>query len=119
MQQNFSISPKTIPFQAVLQHLISLTKTNTSDIGTHLLELFHSDASIGHQPYHHDGEGSRKAYGAFNNAGEKVLKENPGALSNKQIVGMAREVLNRQEFENQHPCSYCSDKNADAAFLCQ
>ncbi|CAI0374607.1 unnamed protein product [Linum tenue] len=147
LQQNFSISPKTIPFQAVLQHLTSLTNIHTSDIGTHLLELFGSDASIrfvdpllvgssdddgillsGCQanetsadinPTTAAGEGGRKAYGAFSNAVEKVLKENPGALSNKQVVGLARAVLKGQGFGNQHPCLYCSDKNADAAFLCQ
>ncbi|KAF3502080.1 hypothetical protein F2Q69_00045659 [Brassica cretica] len=64
------------------------------------------------------GGGGGKAYGAFSNAIQTVLKENGGALKNKQLVMMAREVLERLGFQ-QHPCLYCSDQNADATFLSQ
>ncbi|KAK8293825.1 hypothetical protein V6Z12_D06G214500 [Gossypium hirsutum] len=44
-----------------------------------------------------------KAFGAFTYTVLKVIKESNGALTNRQLV--------------QHPCLYCSDENADAAFL--
>ncbi|PON89758.1 Caspase-like domain containing protein [Trema orientale] len=60
-----------------------------------------------------------KAFGAFSNAVETVLKENPGrVLSNREVVMMSRKVLKAQGFD-QHPCLYCSDENADVAFLWQ
>ncbi|KAL5856836.1 hypothetical protein ACOSQ3_004294 [Xanthoceras sorbifolium] len=140
-------SLKTIPFQSVLQHLSSLTSINTSDIGTHLLEFFGVDASIRFQlPLHElesfeslkpdEGillsgcqanetsavmnpvEGGGKAYGAFSDAVQRVLKENSGALSNREVVMMARKVLEEKGFD-QHPCLYCSDDNAEAKFLWQ
>ncbi|KAK6228553.1 hypothetical protein QQP08_005167 [Theobroma cacao] len=138
---------KTIPFQSVLQHLSSLTSINTSDISTHLLEFFGADASLkfrlpqlesdlleslktdegillsGCQADETSAdmnaiEGGGKAYGAFSNAVHMVLNENPGALSNRKVVLMARKVLEAQGFE-QHPCLYCSDGNSDATFLLQ
>ncbi|RQP01214.1 hypothetical protein POPTR_016G024500v4 [Populus trichocarpa] len=143
-----SHNPKAIPFESILQHLTSLTNINTSDVGTHLLEFFGSDASLKYRlpplewdlfdslkpdegillsgcqanetsadmsPY----EGGGKAYGAFSNAVQMVLKQHSGQLSNKQLVTMAREVLQAQGFEQQHPCLYCSDQNAIATFLWQ
>lgn len=65
------------------------------------------------------GGGEKKAYGAFSNAVQMVLKENLGALSNKEIVTLARNVLLGQLVLGQHPCLYCSDENATKAFLCQ
>lgn len=59
-----------------------------------------------------------KAYGAFSNAVQMVLKENSGPLSNKEIVMMARKILQAQRVE-QHPCLYCSDDNCVKSFLCQ
>lgn len=139
--------PKTIPLESILQHLASLTCINTSDIGTHLLELFRNDASIrfrfpqveqdpvellqqdegillsGCQANETSADmnpgaaGGGKAYGAFSNAVQTVLKENTVDLSNKQLVMLARELLQSQRIE-QHPCLYCSDANADTAFLC-
>ncbi|XP_007010765.2 PREDICTED: metacaspase-9 [Theobroma cacao] len=138
---------KTIPFQSVLQHLSSLTSINTSDISTHLLEFFGADASLkfrlpqlesdlleslktdegillsGCQADETSAdmnaiEGGGKAYGAFSNAVHMVLNENPGALSNRKVVLMARKVLEAQGFD-QHPCLYCSDGNSDATFLLQ
>ncbi|KAL5787252.1 hypothetical protein ACOSP7_004201 [Xanthoceras sorbifolium] len=134
-------------FQSVLQHLSSLTSIYTSDIGTHLLEFFGVDASIRFQlPLHElesfeslkpdEGillsgcqanetsadmnpvEGGGKAYGAFSDAMQRVLKENSGALSNREVVMMARKVLEEKGFD-QHPCLYCSDDNAEAKFLWQ
>ncbi|EEF44994.1 metacaspase-9 [Ricinus communis] len=142
-------TPKHIPFNSILQHFSSLTGINTSDIGTHLLEYFGADASLKFrlQSLEQDlfeslkpddgillsgcqanetsadmnpgGEGRGQAYGAFSNAVQMVLKENPDQIfSNREVVMMARKVLEAQGFE-QHPCLYCSDKNADAAFLWQ
>lgn len=139
---------KTIPFQSILQHLSSLTNINTTDIGTHLLESFGEDASLKFQLHpreldmvdllkpdagillsgcqanessadmNPDSAGG-KAYGAFSNAIENVLEKNPAALSNKQVVVMARERLKQQGLGQQHPCLYCSDENAEAVFLRQ
>uniref|UniRef100_A0A803NB02 Peptidase C14 caspase domain-containing protein n=2 Tax=Chenopodium quinoa TaxID=63459 RepID=A0A803NB02_CHEQI len=64
-----------------------------------------------------EGEGG-EAHGAFSNAVQKVLMQNSGRLSNKEVVTKAREVLQEQLYK-QHPCLYCSDENADATFLLQ
>lgn len=137
---------KSIPFESILQHFKFLTGINTSDIDTHLLELFGGEASLKFrippieinpfEPLKEDEgillsgcqanetsadmspSGGGKAYGAFSNALEMVLKENSGMLSNKQVVIMARKILEENGFD-QHPCLYCSDQNADAIFLCQ
>ncbi|KAE8689552.1 Metacaspase-9 [Hibiscus syriacus] len=144
---SLSYKPKSIPFESILEHLSSLTGINSSDIGTHLLESFGSNASLkflvpqlkfdlfeflkpdegillsGCQADETSAdmnpmmtESGGKAYGAFSNAIQMVLKENPGGLSNKQVVMMARKVLEAQGFD-QHPCLYCSDRNADVTFL--
>uniref|UniRef100_A0A1J3DT18 Metacaspase-9 n=1 Tax=Noccaea caerulescens TaxID=107243 RepID=A0A1J3DT18_NOCCA len=146
-----TITSRALPFKEVLDHLSSLTGISTSDVGTHLLELFGGDAglkfrlpamelmdlleSMTAHERHVDagillsgcqadetsadvGVGGGKAYGAFSNAIQMVLKENGGVLKNKQLVMMAREVLERLGF-HQHPCLYCSDQNADSAFLSQ
>lgn len=134
---------KEIPFQSILQYFTSLNQI-TTDIGTHLLEVFGPDASL---MFHHgvepvseplkpdegillsgcqtnetsaDVEGTengRKPYGAFSNAVQMVLKENPNPLSNKEIVMLARKILALQHFYKQHPCLYCSNENAEAIFL--
>lgn len=139
--------PKTIPFDSLLQHFSSLTNINTTDIATHLLALFGSDASLGFRlPLVGDIDfpdllkpddgillsgcqanetsadmnpimAGGKACGAFSNAVQTVLKENPGNLSNREVVMKTREVLKDQGFINQHPCLYCSDENAAAVFL--
>ncbi|XP_054787807.1 metacaspase-9-like [Prosopis cineraria] len=144
---NLTTKPKTIPFSAVLQHLSSLTNISSSDVGTHLLEFFGSEASLRFRlpfveldlfqtPKPDDGillsgcqadETSAdmdpavtggKAYGAFSNAVQMVLVEDPAPLSNREIVVRARKILQSKGFE-QHPCLYCSDENADATFLWQ
>lgn len=59
-----------------------------------------------------------KAYGAFSNAVEMVLKAKSGQrLSNRELVMEARKVLKAQGLTQQHPCLYCRDENVDAAFL--
>lgn len=64
-----------------------------------------------------EGRGG-KAYGAFSDAVQRVLKmKGEEVLSNRDVVGMARKVLEEEGF-NQHPCLYCSDDNALAKFLC-
>ncbi|GFQ05180.1 metacaspase-9 [Phtheirospermum japonicum] len=140
-----SYKPKVIPFQSILQHFTSLTSKINTDIGTHLVEVFGQDASLMfrssepiNKPLRADEgillsgcqtdeysadvdtaeDGEKAACGAFSNAVQMVLKENPGqALSNRDIVVMARKTLSLQHFEKQHPCLYCSDENADAVFL--
>ncbi|PKI58944.1 hypothetical protein CRG98_020690 [Punica granatum] len=149
---SLSHAPRTIPFNSLLHHLSSLTKINTSDIGTHLLECFGSEASLRFRrtleeldapidlpvkpdegillsgcqaeetsadmsPSAAAAGGAGKAYGAFSNAVQIVLRENAGRrLSNREVVAAARAVLRAQGFA-QHPCLYCSDENADAPFL--
>ncbi|KAK7377948.1 hypothetical protein VNO80_03383 [Phaseolus coccineus] len=140
-----TLTHKTIPYDSILHHLSSQTKATTTDIGTHMLELFGSDASLRFQTASHapmealgpdegillsgcqadetsadmnPGAGGGKAYGAFSNAVEMVLREKEGGLSNREVVVRARKVLQGQGFE-QHPCLYCSDENADATFLWQ
>lgn len=144
----YNIKPKAIPFESILQHLSSLTSINTSDVATHLLELFAADASLkfrlpplelnlfkslkpdegillsGCQANETSADMMNpvmtggKACGAFSNAVEMVLKKHEAQLSNREIVMLAREVLKEQGFE-QHPCLYCNDENANATFLCQ
>ncbi|PPD67552.1 hypothetical protein GOBAR_DD35569 [Gossypium barbadense] len=102
---SLSYKAKNIPFESILEHLTTLTGINTSDI---------DETSADMNPMESGG----KAYGAFSNAVQMVLKENSGRLSNKEVVMMARKVLEAQGFD-QHPCLYCSDENTDATFLCQ
>ncbi|KAL4607266.1 hypothetical protein ACB092_09G160400 [Castanea dentata] len=142
-----SCSPKIIPLESILQHLTSQTSINTSDIGTHLLELFGADASHKFNLHPHELDSSEslktdegillsgcqanetsadmnpmmtrgKAYGAFSDAVQMVLKDHLGSLNNKEVVLLARKSLEEGGFA-QHPCLYCSDENADAPFLWQ
>lgn len=143
-----STTRKHIPFQSLLQHLSSQTHITTSDIGTQQLESFGAEASLRFRlsplevavpfdPLKPDQgillsgcqanetsadmnpsvEGG-KAYGAFSDAVQTVLKENKRKLSNREVVVLAREVLTKQGL-GQHPCLYCNDENADASFLGQ
>ncbi|KAL3623703.1 hypothetical protein CASFOL_032519 [Castilleja foliolosa] len=140
-----SYKQKEIPFQSIIEHFASLTSKINSDIGTHVVEVFGKDASLMfrdeaiNEPLKADegillsgcqmdeysadvediGEdGKTIACGAFSNAFQMVLKENPEkALSNRDVVVMARKILSSQHFGKQHPCLYCSDQNADAVFL--
>ncbi|KAK1557775.1 hypothetical protein Q3G72_031698 [Acer saccharum] len=125
--QNCFSNPKTIPFQSIIEPLSSLTSINTSDIGTHLLEFLEplkprdegillsgcqaNETSVDMNPV--EGTGG-KAYGAFSEAVQRVLKENSGTLSNRQVVLMARKVLEEKRF-HQQPCH----DNGEAKFLWQ
>ena len=131
----------------MLNGLGSITTILSSDIGTHLLELFGADASHKFNLHPHELDSSEssktdegillngcqanetsadmhalmtggKAYRAFSNAVQMVLKDHLGSLSNKEVVLLARESLETGGFA-QHPCLYCSDENADSPFLWQ
>ncbi|KAL8460119.1 hypothetical protein ACS0TY_031869 [Phlomoides rotata] len=67
--------------------------------------------------YSEDLKDGTQFYGAFSHAVQMVLKQNPGPLSNREIVLRARKFLAMQQLSTQHPCLYCSNKNADAIFL--
>ncbi|KAL6540756.1 hypothetical protein OROMI_024639 [Orobanche minor] len=142
-----SHKPKEIPSQSILQYFTSITSKTSTDIGTHLVEVFGHDASLMFRtepgepvskPFLKADEGillsgcetnetsadvenmknGGKPCGAFSNAVQMVLKENPGGgLSNREIVVMARRILSLEHFNKQHPCLYCSDENANAIFL--
>ncbi|KAK9129078.1 hypothetical protein Syun_017875 [Stephania yunnanensis] len=130
---------KFIPFDAIFHHLASLSDLESLNIKAHLLgnlgenELgnlgsIRADAGVllsGCQANETSADmnpsmGEGKAYGAFSNAVQMVLKENKStSLSNRELVLLARKVLQGQGIVQQHPCLYCSDENADAPFLCQ
>ncbi|KAH9295081.1 hypothetical protein KI387_038669 [Taxus chinensis] len=61
---------------------------------------------------------ARGAYGAFSNGVERVLATHRKAISNKELVLRTRKLLEEAAY-TQHPCLYCSDVNAEVAFLCQ
>ncbi|XP_059428202.1 metacaspase-9 [Corylus avellana] len=112
-------TPKTIPFESILQHLTSLTSINTSDIGTHLLHFFGADASLKFRLRPHeldllgDDEGillsgcqanetsadiaGEKAYGAFSHALQRVLLEDDHDHDHVDVdVGRRPLISNRQ-----------------------
>ncbi|XVF82574.1 hypothetical protein PTKIN_Ptkin16aG0060700 [Pterospermum kingtungense] len=120
---------------------------NESSIGSLLLQLFGVDASLKFRPNREmdlakplnedDGillsgcqanetsadmpasaSNGGKAYGAFTYAVLQVLRESQDPLSNRELVMKARKVVEEQGYgQHQHPCLYCSDGNANAAFL--
>ncbi|XP_008811948.2 metacaspase-9 [Phoenix dactylifera] len=138
--------PRIIPFDSILDHLSSLSGIDSPHVGDHLSTLFGAEASAKYseisnllEPLKPDdgillsgcqanetsadmspecGSGEDKAYGAFSNSIQMVLKGHEGVLSNRELVTRARALLRSQGFL-QHPCLYCSDKNADAPFLWQ
>ncbi|XP_058106826.1 metacaspase-9-like [Magnolia sinica] len=57
-----------------------------------------------------------KAYGAFTYEVLEVLKAHRGPISNRNLVIRVREKLHEKKYK-QHPCLYCSDKNAKLSFL--
>jgi hypothetical protein len=59
-----------------------------------------------------------KAYGAFSNAIQTILEQHGKPISNRELVLGARKLLVEEGY-SQHPCLYCSDNNAHAAFLCE
>jgi len=58
------------------------------------------------------------SYGAFSNAIQIVLSQTDAPISNRDLILQVRAVLQKQGFK-QHPCLYCSDRNADAVFICE
>lgn len=97
-------------------HLKALDSSSSKQDDGILLSGCQSDETSADMSPEMSTEG--KSYGAFSNAIQMVLKEHPGHLSNKELVMKVRKLLKEQGFE-QHPCLYCSDKNADASFLWQ
>ncbi|KAK6127094.1 hypothetical protein DH2020_039157 [Rehmannia glutinosa] len=138
---------RMIPFESILQYFTTLTGKMSKDIGTHLVEVFGDDAGImfrPHDPINKTLEADEgillsgcqkneysceltekdvsKPCGAFTYAVQMVFKENPAGrnLSNREVVIKARNIMKLMpdDIENeQHPCLYCSDQNADAPFL--
>ncbi|KAM1056399.1 hypothetical protein ACFX13_030552 [Malus domestica] len=144
-----SSKPKAIPCETILHHLSSLTGINTSDIATHLLELFAADASLKFRlpplevldmfESSKPDEGILLSGCQANETSADVTNavmtggKPCGAFSNAvQMVLKDHEVelsnkklvlLARQVLKEQgfeqHPCLYCNDENADATFLSQ
>ncbi|MCD7450768.1 hypothetical protein HAX54_008405 [Datura stramonium] len=147
--QSYYHKSRFIPHESILEHLTSLTNINTSDIGTHMLQLFGNEASVLFslpqveldllKPLKQDegillsgcqanencedvrgSENGNTAYGAFSHAILIVLEKHCGPISNKELVLKSRDVLkNDEHVVSQHPCLYCSDENAQAVFLSQ
>ncbi|KAL7093081.1 hypothetical protein ACP275_11G020900 [Erythranthe tilingii] len=136
--------PKMIPYESYMANLSSTTGLNDLDIGAHLIQLFGSEVSImfqqstGQNPLPmikadqgillSGGEPSEKtvdepadkngpAGGAFTKAVVAILKGHPAPITNKKLVIKARGILGNKKDNPQHPCLYCSSKNADAVFL--
>lgn len=57
------------------------------------------------------------AYGALSNAIQTILAEHDGPVPNRQLVMKAREILSKQGF-TQRPGLYCTDRLANAPFIC-
>lgn len=57
------------------------------------------------------------AYGALSNAIQTILAEHDGPIPNRQLVMKARQVLSKQGF-TQRPGLYCTDRLANAPFIC-
>ncbi|XVF82568.1 hypothetical protein PTKIN_Ptkin16aG0060100 [Pterospermum kingtungense] len=110
--------PRGISGESILEHLesfqikvqgTSMENPETwsdieSRIGSLLWGLFGEDASVKYQP----------------NLANDSARESQDQLSNRDLVMKARKVLEElpQGYgKHQHPCLYCSDENADAAFL--
>jgi hypothetical protein len=69
-----------------------------------------ADANPTHSP--------ANSYGAFSNAIQTVLTQNPSPMTNRDLVLAVRKVLAQQGFK-QHPCLYCSDEKVDVPFICE
>jgi len=57
------------------------------------------------------------AYGALSNAIQTILAEHDGPIPNRQLVMKARQMLSKQGFK-QRPGLYCTDRLANAPFIC-
>ncbi|XP_051128831.1 metacaspase-4-like isoform X2 [Andrographis paniculata] len=58
-----------------------------------------------------------KSYGALSNAIQIILEKAEQKVSNKELVILARHLLQKQGFQ-QHPGLYCHDDFVDAHFIC-
>ena len=59
------------------------------------------------------------SYGLLSNAIQTILARNKrGAVTNRELVLKARELLSKQGAANQQPGLYCSDEHASAPFIC-
>ncbi|KAL8037140.1 hypothetical protein ABFX02_11G020400 [Erythranthe guttata] len=135
--------PKMIPYESYMANLSARTGLNDPDIGAHLFQLFGSEASImfrlppdqhpkplkidqgillsGSEPSEDTiddpADKNGPAGGAFTKTVVAILKGHPAPITNKKLVNKARGILGNRKKYPQHPCLYCSSKNADAVFL--
>lgn len=58
-----------------------------------------------------------EAYGALSNAIQTIIAESDGAVSNRELVLYARQMLKKQGF-TQQPGLYCHDNHVDKPFIC-
>lgn len=58
-----------------------------------------------------------EAYGALSNAIQTIIAESDGAVSNRELVLYARQMLKKQGF-TQQPGLYCHDHHVDKPFIC-
>ncbi|KAG8372268.1 hypothetical protein BUALT_Bualt12G0048700 [Buddleja alternifolia] len=63
-----------------------------------------------------EGEIDGKFHGLFSYGVQKALKEHPDPITNKQLVLRIQQIVGKL-YSKQHPCLYCSDKDAHALFL--
>ncbi|EYU20874.1 hypothetical protein MIMGU_mgv1a026873mg, partial [Erythranthe guttata] len=141
--EDSNYKPRKLPYEAYLAQLSSRTGLNSPDIGVHLVQLFDLEASIlfslppdehpkplkadqgillsGGEPNENtvdDPEDSNgPAGGAFTKTVAAIVNAHSAPITNKQLVIRARGILGNRKDHPQHPCLYCSNKNADAVFL--
>ncbi|GAV64892.1 Peptidase_C14 domain-containing protein [Cephalotus follicularis] len=60
---------------------------------------------------------AEEAYGALSNAIQTILEETGGAVTNKELVSKARQILKGQGF-TQRPGLYCCDYHVGNPFVC-
>ncbi|XP_020580406.1 metacaspase-9 [Phalaenopsis equestris] len=109
-------SPKFVPPTTTLHHPYMDHDEVHNDGGILLSGCQANETSADVSPDEVEGtEG--KAYGAFSNALQMVMRGEERKMSYREVVMKARELLRQQGFEQQHPCLYCSDENADKMFL--
>ncbi|KAL8037133.1 hypothetical protein ABFX02_11G019700 [Erythranthe guttata] len=141
--EDSNYKPRKLPYEAYLEQLSSKTGLNSPDIGVHLVQLFDLEASIlfslppdehpkplkadqgillsGCEPNEltsdEPADENGPAGGAFTKTVAAIINGHPAPITNKQLVIRARRILGSRKDYPQHPCLYCSSKNADAIFL--
>ncbi|XP_058106827.1 metacaspase-9-like [Magnolia sinica] len=136
---------KLIPISSIINSLRSISgRSSDEPVSAHLTAAFGNEASAKYLPQSFQShelkplgpdngillsgcqkdevsldiprcDGS-KAYGAFTYDVLQVLKVHRGPISNRDLVIRVREKL-REKRHKQHPCLYCSDKNAKLPLL--